>query len=256
MGRQTEYVSQKTWVEFIKTRDKKLRDYIVFQNMQLVISTARRVRNCHMSAEDKIQVGIVGLIQAIDNYDPERETKFSTYATSIIRGKILNSNRDEWFLIKVPRKLIDLNKLVVKTIQELSVNLLRKPTITEISKKLDLSEKKVEEALDISNAHKIRSFDGDILKNYSDFIGELDEELEEIVSCEYDDLIKVLRSLDEKKQDIIRLRFCKEMTQREIGEIFHVSQMTINKLIRASLSEIKSKLIKMNSELSTTTPKN
>src|SRR5580658_7647610 len=135
-----------------RTRVPHLRDRLVLMHQNLVRYLASKFANRGEPLEDLIQVGTIGLINAIDRFDAGRGTKFSTYATPTIVGEIRRYFRDKAWSLKVPRRLQELNQAAARAQEELRGKLGRPPTIQEVSERLGASEEETLAAMELGNA--------------------------------------------------------------------------------------------------------
>jgi RNA polymerase sigma-B factor len=206
---------------------------------------ARRFRNRGEPLEDLIQVGTIGLLKAIDRFDLEREVEFSTYATPTIVGELKRHFRDKGWAVRVPRRLQELNLSLNKVVAELSQEIGRSPTISEIATKVRLSEEEVLEGLDTSNAYAVISLDapagGEDAPTVSEHIGSEDESLE---ALEYRAALgPLIAELPERERRILYLRFFRGMTQSQIAIRLGISQMHVSRLLNRTLGVLRAGLL-------------
>lgn len=148
-------------LEYLQTKDLRLRDQVIFQYRNLVESVARRFVGSGEPVEDLIQEGYIGLITAVDLYDADKGVKFSTYATHFIIGQIKHSLRDRGKIIKEPAWLQELNYKMARVIDSLYQEFGRQPTELEIGRVMHLSEETVAELLTSREIFKVASLDCD-----------------------------------------------------------------------------------------------
>ncbi|MSO27603.1 MAG: SigB/SigF/SigG family RNA polymerase sigma factor [Candidatus Nanopelagicales bacterium] len=221
---------------------KLIRDELVEMHMPLVEHLARRYRDRGEYHEDLVQVGMVGLINAVDRFDVERGLEFSTFATPTILGEIKRHFRDHAWAVHVPRRLqernVELNRAIESLIRELS----RPPTITELAKYTELTDAEVMEALDAGRAYTAASIDaaadahagGESPYNR---IGGPDQGLE---AFELRESFRLeLAVLPERERQIVILRFFKNQSQSQIAEQLGISQMHVSRLLATSLAQIR-----------------
>lgn len=227
-----------------RTSDPQIRNQLVMMHMNLVRFLAGKFANRGEPLEDLVQVGIIGLINAIDRFDPERGTKFSTYATPTIVGEIKRYFRDKAWNLKVPRRMQELNLSASKAAESLSQRLGRSPTIQEISEVIGATEEETLEAIELGNAYDTVSLDSKVSfegepapLTLSDFIGNIDDKLQNIET--YGDLSEALNYLDSREKKIIYLRFFKDMSQTEVAERLKISQMHVSRLQQKALKRLK-----------------
>lgn len=230
------------FAEFVRTRDPSLRDEIVQKNMGLAVHLARRFENRGVPRDDLIQVASLALVNAVDRYDPARGLEFSTFATPTILGELKRHFRDRGWAMRVPRRLKELHIVVGQTVEQLTQQLDRAPTIPEIADRAGISDEEVISALEVSSAYRTVSIDqpaggDDDRSSLAELIGEPDPELTLVdVRDQLDSLISVLPP---REQLMIHLRFFENMTQAEIAERLGVSQMQVSRLLDKSLSRMR-----------------
>lgn len=230
--------------EFQRTGDSQIRNRLVMMHMNLVRFLAGKFANRGEPLEDLIQVGVIGLINAIDRFDSERGTKFSTYATPTIVGEIKRYFRDKAWNLKVPRRMQELNLAANKAADSLSQDLGRSPTIPEIAAVIGATEEETLEAIELGNAYDTVSLDSKVSfegepapLSLSDFIGDMDGKLENLER--FGDLSDALNFLESREKKIIYLRFFKDLSQTEVAERLKISQMHVSRLQQKALKRLK-----------------
>ncbi len=182
----------------------------------------------------------IGLVKAVDRFDPDREVEFSTYATPTIVGELKRHFRDKGWAVRVPRRLQELNLRLGSVIGKLSQDLQRSPTVAEIAKAAGTSEDEVLEGLDSAHAYRLISLDapaGEEGLSYYEQIGEADTSLEAL-----EDWVSVgplLQQLPPREQRMLYLRFFKGKTQSEIAEELGISQMHVSRLLAKTLAVLR-----------------
>ena len=231
------------FARFHRTRDPALREQLVRTHENLVRYLAAKFANRGEPLEDLIQVGMIGLINAVDRFEPERGIKFSTYATPTIVGEIKRYFRDRSWNLKVPRWLQELNLQVMKANDLLAQSLGRAPSIGEIAEFVGCSEEEALNAMELGNAYETVSLDsrlaveGDTPLTLNDSIGIEDLDLSQIES--YDDLKAALEELDNREKMIIYLRFFQDLSQTEVAKRLNISQMHVSRLQHKALRRLK-----------------
>ena len=223
--------------------DMEAKNELIQGNLKLVLSVLKNFSLKNLDLDDIFQVGVIGLIKAIDNFDLNHEVRFSTYAVPMIIGEIKRYLRDSSSL-RVSRSIKDLAYKALKVKDELTFKENREPTTLEISKKLNVSELEVIQALNslkdtVSMFEPIYSDGGDIIY-LADQLSK-DEgvyDLETKIS-----LVKALKQIKEKEKYIILQRYMMGRTQTELAEEIGISQAQISRLEKNGLEKIK-KLIK------------
>jgi len=228
---------------FHRTRDQALRDRLVGQYENLVRFLASKFANRGEPLDDLIQVGMIGLINAVDRFEPDRGIKFSTYATPTIVGEIKRYFRDRSWNLKVPRWLQELNLQVTRANDRLAQQVGRPPTVAEIAEHVGCTEEEALKAMELGNAYDTVSLDtrlgleGDAALTLSDSLGAEDLDLGQIES--YDDLKAALTQLDNREKMILFLRFYQDQSQTEVAQRLGISQMHVSRLQHRALRKLK-----------------
>jgi RNA polymerase sigma-B factor len=227
--------------------DLQAREQLIEQYMALVRSLARRYSYRGEQLEDLVQIGAIGLIKAIDRFDLDRGVELTTYATPNIIGEIKRHFRDKGWSVRVPRGLQELNVQLSRLIEQLTVQLARSPTISELAKASGTEEEEVLEALESGRAYSSLSLstgggmeDGEELDPLES-IGTEEHQYE--VSEDRAVLAPGFRVLDERERMILHLRFFKGLTQSQIAVQVGISQMHVSRLIRRSLEKIREEIV-------------
>jgi len=197
---------------------------------------------------------MIGLLNAIEKFDPERGTSFSSLAIPEVLGVILNYLRDHGSLIKIPRTLRR-NKLTIDKIGEsIASSLGRWPNVPELAGACDLTEKEILAATELGRIGDPRSLDesvetddSDGSVSLSDYVGSVDTDFE--LSLDRLTLATALDTLPEREKTILQLRFYKSMSQRQIAERIEISQMHVSRLERAALQKLRGVLVKNSAAL-------
>jgi len=226
--------------------DVAAREQLIEQYMSLVRSLARRYSYRGEQLEDLVQIGAIGLIKAIDRFDLNRGVELTTYATPNIIGEIKRHFRDRGWSVRVPRGLQELNVQLSRLVEQLTVQLGRSPTVTELAEAAGITEEEVLEALESGRAYSSLSLSGG-------GGGADDEELDPLESLGTEEhqyevsedravLAPGFRALDERERKILHLRFFKGLTQSHIAQQVGISQMHVSRLIRRSLEKIRQEI--------------
>ncbi|XIE82068.1 SigB/SigF/SigG family RNA polymerase sigma factor [Streptomyces sp. SBR177] len=226
-----------------------VRNTLIEMNTSLVRYAAQRFRARGDEMEDIVQVGIIGLIKAIDRFDLSREVEFATFAVPYIVGEIKRFFRDTTWAVHVPRRLQEARVELAKAQDELSSRLGRSPRVAELAERMDLSEDEVVEAQIAANGYHTASLDAaygggddeDADASLADFIGEEDPALE--LFEDFHTLAPLVELLDERDRLLLHLRFVEELTQSEIGARLGVSQMHVSRLLARSLGRLREGLL-------------
>lgn len=225
------------------TRDSVVREQLIERFLPLARSIALRFSTRRDTLEDLLQVATIGLINAVDRFDPGRGVAFSTYAVPTISGEIKRYFRDRTWSVRPPRALQELALRVDTAVVELTEDM-RAPTVAEIARELDEPEEHVLEALHAHHARYAVSMqaqpggDNDAgAVRLEDRLG-LDDEAYDIAE-ERVVLERLLRLVTDRDRRVLRMHFELDMTQREIGEVLGVSQMQVSRIIRHALRRMR-----------------
>ncbi|MEU1040599.1 RNA polymerase sigma factor SigF [Streptomyces sp. NPDC005907] len=221
-----------------------VRNTLIEMNMSLVRYAAGRFRSRgEQEMEDIVQVGMIGLIKAIDRFELTREVEFTSFAVPYIVGEMKRFFRDTSWAVHVPRRLQEARVQLAKATEELRSRLGRTPTVKELSELMCLPEEEVIEARLAANGYNSASLDAAIGGNedgemaLADFIGTQDASLELVE--DFHALAPMIAELDERDRQIIHMRFVEELTQSQIGERLGVSQMHVSRLLSRTLAHLR-----------------
>ncbi|WP_435842992.1 RNA polymerase sigma factor SigF [Streptomyces filamentosus] len=224
------------------------RNTLIEMNMSLVRYAAGRFRHRADEMEDIVQVGMIGLIKAIDRFELSREVEFTTFAVPYIVGEIKRFFRDTSWAVHVPRRLQEARVELAKATEELSTRLGRTPTVKELAELMSLSEEEVTEARLASNGYNSSSLDAalggedeDNDASLADFIGTEDPAMELVE--DFHSLAPLIADLDERDRRIIHMRFVEELTQAQIGERLGCSQMHVSRLLSRTVKRLREGLL-------------
>src|SRR5256712_4268032 len=223
--------------------DLQAREQLIERYMSLVRSLARRYSYRGEQLDDLVQIGAIGLIKAIDRFDIDRGVELTTYATPNIIGEIKRHFRDKGWSVRVPRGLQELNVQLSRLVEQLTVQLARSPTISELAKGAGVEEEEVLEALESGRAYSSLSLssgtsgDGDEDLDPLESIGTEEHQYE--VSEDRAVLAPGFKALADPERRILQLRFFEGLTQSQIAQQVGISQMHVSRLIRRSLEKIR-----------------
>jgi RNA polymerase sigma-B factor len=226
-----------------ETEDTDIRTRLIESHLGLVEYLARRFAGRGEPLDDLVQVATIGLVKAVDRFDPDRLVEFSTYATPTIVGELKRHFRDKGWAVRVPRRLQELNLRLGPVISKLSQELQHSPTVAEIAQAADATQDEVLEALDSAHAYSLISLDAGTNEeglSYHEQIGDLDATLEAL-----EDRVSVsplLRQLPPRERRMLHLRFFKGLTQSEIAEELGISQMHVSRLLAKTLATLRAGL--------------
>ncbi|MCZ4498888.1 MAG: polymerase, sigma 28 subunit, SigD/FliA/WhiG [Marmoricola sp.] len=213
-------------------------------HIPLVEHCARRFVHRGEPFEDLFQVGMIGLIKAVDRFDLDRGVEFSTYATPTVIGEIKRHFRDKGWAIRVPRRLQELRMSIGAATGELSQSLGRSPTPREIADRLEVTVEDVLEGLESSNAYATMSLDAagssEDGPSWIDSLGEDDPEIDFVEIRE--SLRPLIERLPRREQEILILRFFRQQTQSQIAEQVGISQMHVSRLLNRTLERLRDEI--------------
>lgn len=225
-------------------KDHNARERLIERYLPLARRLARRYQRTDEPMDDLVQVASLGLIKAVDRFDPGRQVVFSSYAVPTILGELKRHFRDRTWSVRVPRDLQELALRIDQTVLALSADGRRSPSVREIATAIGLPEERVLEALEAAGAYHAGSLDApraapgeESGETLADALGTLEsgfERAEERATLE-----PLLARISERERVVLRLRFAEGMTQAEIGERIGVSQMQVSRLIRQALNRLR-----------------
>jgi RNA polymerase sigma-B factor len=223
--------------------DQQAREALVQRFLPLARQLARRYQRGGEALDDLIQVASLGLLKAIDRFDPTRDTAFSSFAVPTILGELKRHFRDKGWSVRVPRDLQELTVRLEPTSEALSRELGHVPTLAELAKRLDVSEEQVLEAREAAGAYRAVSLDRprDDDDEGGDGIGAAFG-IEDTGFSEAEDSATVqhlMRVLSEREREVLRLRFSEDLTQAEIGTRIGVSQMHVSRILRQAIGRLR-----------------
>ena len=224
-----------------KNGDMNAREELINGNLRLVLSVIQRFTGRGENLDDLFQVGCIGLIKSIDNFDITQNVRFSTYAVPMIIGEIRRYLRDN-NSIRVSRSIKDLAYKSMQTKEKLTLSLQREPTVEEIAKELGVKKEDIVIALEsivdpVSLYEPVYSDNGDTIY-VLDQVGDKNDDknwLDEITFKE------ALSNLSEREKRILRLRFFQGKTQMEVSEEIGISQAQVSRLEKSALLRIKNR---------------
>ncbi len=228
---------------FAETRDPRLREELVNRFLPLARSLAMRYAGGAEPSDDLVQVASVGLMGALERFDPSRGVPFAAFAGPTILGELRRHFRDRVWTLRVPRGLQERIRDVEDTITKLGSDLERSPTVREVSDKLVISEADVLEAMEASDARRTMSLDqpagGEDLGDSSigDRVGGDDPGFELVE--ERSAISSGARVLTDLEREVLRLRFVEDLTQSKIAERVGYSQMHISRILRKALERVR-----------------
>lgn len=226
----------------MRAGDKTAREALINGNLRLVLSVCQRFSGRGENMDDLFQVGCIGLMKSIDNFNVDLDVRFSTYAVPMIIGEIRRYLRDN-NTIRISRSMRDIAYRAMQVKERLVIERHTEPTVEEIAKELDLPREDVVTALEaivepISLYEPVYSDGGDTLY-VMDQIGDGTDDrdwLEELT------LKEAIRALGDREKKILQLRFFKGLTQMEVAEEIGISQAQVSRLEKGALEKVKGQL--------------
>ena len=224
----------------IKEGDNEAREEFIKGNLRLVLSVIKRFSSSNENVDDLFQIGCIGLIKAIDNFDTTLQVKFSTYAVPMILGEIKRFLRDN-STIRVSRSVKDMAYKAIYTKESMMKKSMREPTIAEVAQEVGVSKEEIVYALDaIQNPMSLYDpvySDGEDTLFVMDQIS--DKKNKEDNWVEHLSLSEALKQLNEREHEIIVLRFFEGKTQMEVAKMIGISQAQVSRLEKNALNVMK-----------------
>src|SRR4029077_20857795 len=234
------------WRRFAESREPAVREELVRRNMAFAKRLALRYRGASESFDDLLQVANLGLLNAVDRFDPSRGIPFTAFASPTILGELKRHFRDRVWTVRVPRGLHDRIAEVEKAISELTVELQRSPAVGEIAERMRVDPGDVLEALEANHNRRPLSLDRPVGNEESEespaaeWVGDEDtgyELVEDKLALE-----GALPHLDERERLVLQLRFVEDLTQSQIAERIGHSQMHVSRILRRTLERIRAEV--------------
>ncbi len=222
-----------------KDGDKQARETLVMGNLRLVLSVIQKFANRGENLDDLFQVGSIGLMKAIDNFDTSHDVRFSTYAVPMIIGEVRRYLRDN-NPVRVSRSMRDTAYHAMKAREKLSTQLNREPTVEEIAK--ELGKPKSEIVIALEAIVEPVSFYEPVYSNGGDTIYLMDQLGDNESDGDWIDEISIkeaLKNLPQREKKILSMRFMRGMTQTEVAEEIGISQAQVSRLEKSAINTIK-----------------
>jgi RNA polymerase sigma-B factor len=236
---------KRLFVEYKQTRDRRLRNELIEAHRSLASHLARRFANRGEPFDDLLQVAYLGMLKAVERFDPDRGLEFSTFATATVEGELKRHFRDRTWSIRVPRRPQELHLRLGNAINELSQRLKRPPRVSELANELGVSDDDILEAMEVGGAYRSASLDARPTDNAESMtlesrLGTSDTGFD---LAEHRVLLeRLLEGLPERERTIVRLRFFEDMTQTEIAQEVGISQMHVSRLLARTLVQLRDRL--------------
>jgi RNA polymerase sigma-B factor len=231
-------------VRYHEEGDLAAREELCERFLPLARDLALRYTYTDEPLEDLVQVASLGLIKAIDRFEPDRGTKFTSYAAPTILGELKRHFRDKGWSLHVPRDLQERTLALSRATEELSKELGRSPKVREVAEHLNCSIEQVLEAQEAAASYEAASLDAPAVRDDGesaalvDLLGQDDSSYELVEDREA--IASTWHALPEVERQVLELRFMQDLTQREIGERIGYSQMHVSRLLRRALNRLES----------------
>lgn len=227
--------------KFLETRSVEDRNAIVNKYIYLAEIIAKKFLGRGIEYDDLYQVACIALIKAVERFQLDRGVKFVSFATPTIVGEIKRFFRDKGSLIRIPRRIYETHQRVTQAREYLTQKLQRAPRIEEMAEYLNMSEESILEIIESSNSYNIQSFEQSIYADedieLQDVLGEEDPSFKTIENRDF--IEKSLEKFNDAEKEFIKHRFFNKKTQKEIAEVFKVSQMYVSRLERKVLDKFR-----------------
>jgi RNA polymerase sigma-B factor len=234
------------WARFAQNSDPRVREELIRRYLPFAAKLTQRYRGASESFDDLLQVANLGLVNAIDRFDPSRGVPFTAFASPTILGELKRHFRDRVWTVRVPRSLHDRLAEVDKAVATLTRDLQRSPSIAEIAERLQMEETEVLEALEANHNRRPLSLDRPAGTEEAEeapaaeWIGEEDSGYELVEGKAA--LEAALPGLDDRERTVLRLRFVEDLTQSQIAERIGFSQMHVSRILRDTLRRIREQI--------------
>jgi RNA polymerase sigma-B factor len=230
------------FVRYRKSGDRSLRNELIEEHRWVALHCARRFANRGEPLDDLVQVGMLGVLKAVERFDPEMGVSFTTFAIPTVMGELRRHFRDATWAVRVPRRIKDLHVELGSAVEFLTGELGRAPKVDELARHLAVSEDEVLETMDAGGAYRagplVAPSDGDReAGNESEAVGGVDVDL--VLADDRLAVRSLLRWLEPRERRIVYLRFFEGLSQSEIAEQVGVSQVHVSRLLRASIERLQ-----------------
>ena len=218
-----------------------LRDRVITLCLPFVERLARRFAGLGEASADLAQVAALGLVKAVDRYDPQLAVDFAAYATPTVVGELKRHFRDRGWAVRVPRRLQELRIDINRARNDLTHELNRSPTVTDLARRLDIDEEQVIEAMTAAGAYRTTSLftpvGGEEGSTLIDLLGDDDASIAAVDA--HESLKPLLAALPDREKDILAMRFFGNLTQAQIAERLGISQMHVSRLLARTLAQLR-----------------
>lgn len=235
--------------QYYESRDEEIREILINEHLYIAEILSKKYAGRGIDYDDIFQVASIGLIYAIDRYDPTKGYEFSSFATPTIIGEIKKYFRDKGWTIRVPRRIQELSKKISNAKIVLSQKYQRSPTIEDIANYLNSTPEEIIESMEASKVYSPQSLDivydgGDDKEiTFADLIGEDERYFNKIELNDF--LIKIMKDLNEVEKTILMDRYFNKKTQVVIAEKLNISQMTVSRIEKKVLEKMRREVEKI-----------
>ncbi|MBC5646918.1 sigma-70 family RNA polymerase sigma factor [Christensenella tenuis] len=241
MADYTKMDSDELFKLYVKEHDVDIRNILIERYLYIAEIAAKKFAGRGVDYEDLFQVASLALVKAIERFEPEREIKFSSYATPSLIGEIKNYFRDSSRVMRLPRRDTEQLKKIKLYTQEYMARNGRKPSPREIAAEMDLSVERVLEVLEMQQADNILSLDSALAADSENFslgnvLGQEDASFEHVENHDFINYCMSLLNDTEKK--IIEQRYLGNKTQKQVADMLNVSQMQVSRMERKILNKL------------------
>jgi RNA polymerase sigma-B factor len=223
--------------EYRRTGDRTLRNTLVEHYLELARALARRFANRNEPLDDLEQVAMLGVLKAVERFDPEFGTPFAAFAVPTVVGELRRHFRDHGWMVRVPRRIQNLHQHMGALVTDMAQELERSPTVAELAEAAGVSEEDVLEALEAANCYRPAALEATAAGgDPSERVRLVDDDLETA-----DDrviLLPLLAQLPHQQQRVVYLRYFEDLTQAEIAKELGVSQMQVSRLLARSIAAL------------------
>jgi RNA polymerase sigma-B factor len=218
-----------------------LREQVITLCLPFAERLARRFSGLGEASADLGQVAALGLLKAVDRYDPGMGTDFAAYATPTIVGELKRHFRDRGWAVRVPRRLQELRLDINRVRNDLTQELNRSPTVADLARRLEVDEEQIIEAMTAAGGYRATSLftpvGGDEGSTLIDLLGSEDSSIAAVDA--HESLKPLLAALPEREKDILAMRFFGNLTQAQIAERIGISQMHVSRLLTRTLARLR-----------------
>ena len=231
--------------QYRATGDRTLRNALIENHRWLALHCAKRFANKGEPLDDLVQVAMLGVLKAVERFDPDFGATFATFAVPTVTGELRGHFRDTTWAVHVPRRAKDLQHTVKVAVHDLGQVLGRSPTVAEIASQAGLPVEDVLEALEAARCYRktpLATASDDDSSEFDDLasLGDLDARLDAVDAAAT--VERLLAVLTARERRIVELRFMQGLTQSRIAELVGVSQVQVSRLLRATLDKMRDAL--------------